>query len=53
MQLGEFAFRTLEAWKSCQKYYLVDLWAFQVCVCRSCYISLARPCNVMALAVTG
>jgi hypothetical protein len=29
LQLGVFAAHTLRRWKSCEKYYLIDLWAQQ------------------------
>ena len=30
VQLGGFAAHTLTVWKSCQRYYLIDIWGKQV-----------------------
>lgn len=44
--VGDFAEHTLNIWQGCKTYYLVDLWAKQVCGVLSCVLPLQGGTNL-------
>lgn len=46
VQKGKYALKMLESWPSCERYYLVDLWAHQVNYRCAAGTRIMRMCSV-------